>query len=665
MKKPVILLWFAAVFLTVFSSKLWLIDLFGSPLPWWDQWEAEGWLLYVPFLEKTLALKDMFAAHCEHRIFANRALSLLTLAANGQWDARVGMVINALVTAGTGTALSAMGWRLLGRRNIAMVCLFNTAVFSLPFSWECSLLGFVGNYLLIAFALLAVWLLLKDPFRPAWWAGLFFAILSLVTMGSGFFAALAVAGILILRIASRSPGIWLNLCALAAMLAVVTAGLLLRVQFPGHEAFMPRTFADLLAAFAGNMAWPHTGYAWAAVVTWLPSLLAFIRYAFNRDQDRRSYEFVLAFGLWIALQAAALALARCGILASRHTVFLSLALPLNFLALLMLLHDRLLPRAFRNFMLLIVIIWAGFAGRGLLKISDRAGLAAAEKTKQHFVQSEMNVRNFIETGDEAALQGKAPYDIPYPDPHALALVLRNPHIRAIMPAAVSGTGREGPLSLLAAWMIPKGDKAVFIGIALLLSLGAVRFYQSLGALEKRLATFRRKDIRALLVQAGMVLACAALLYLLHLLYAILSPGGITATYFKGRNFEEKICSRTEKAICRDYGVRSPAWHVPRHNFSAIWEGYLMVPETGDYLFHCQSDDGLRLIIDGEKLVDNWQDQSWMAGATGCRKRLEAGARKIAVEYYNGEGEAALRVRWCGGPVPPNTVLAVPYLRKRK
>ena len=93
MKKPVILLWFAAVFLTVFSSKLWLIDLFGSPLPWWDQWEAEGWLLYVPFLEKTLALKDMFAAHCEHRIFANRALSLLTLAANGQWDARVGMVI--------------------------------------------------------------------------------------------------------------------------------------------------------------------------------------------------------------------------------------------------------------------------------------------------------------------------------------------------------------------------------------------------------------------------------------------------------------------------------------------------------------------------------------------------------------------------------------------
>ena len=145
MKLPIPLFWFAAVFLTIFSSKLWLIDLFGSALPWWDQWAAEGWLLYVPFFEKTLSLKDLFAAHCEHRVFVNRVLALLTLVINGQWDARIGMVLNAAITAGTGVAISGMGWRLLGRRNIAVICIFNTIVFSLPFSWECSLLGFVGN----------------------------------------------------------------------------------------------------------------------------------------------------------------------------------------------------------------------------------------------------------------------------------------------------------------------------------------------------------------------------------------------------------------------------------------------------------------------------------------------------------------------------------------
>ena len=666
MKLPIPLFWFAAVFLTIFSSKLWLIDLFGSALPWWDQWAAEGWLLYVPFFEKTLSLKDLFAAHCEHRVFVNRVLALLTLVVNGQWDAKIGMVLNAAITAGTGVAISGMGWKLLGRRNIAVICIFNTIVFSLPFSWECSLLGFVGNYLLIAFALLAIWFLLRASiFRPAWFLGLFFALLSLVTMGSGFFAALAVIGILFFRLITRQSRPWLNLAGMAVLLGVVAAGSFLRVSVPGHEIFKPSTTADLITAFFQNMAWPNGEHAWTAAIIWLPCFLAFIQYIFIRGKERKNYEFVLGFGIWIALQTAALAFTRCGILASRHTVFLSLSLPVNFLALLILRRDLALPFIFRKSLLLIFILWIIFVGHSLLKISDKAHLAEAEKTRQHLVQSENNVRDFIQTGNIAALENKALYDIPFPDPNALAFVLRNPHVRAIMPASVSGSTREGPLSFIVSKLIPKGDKLIIVGIALLVILSAIRFYQSLGTLEKRLTTFHWKDFKQLLSQAGIVLVFGAIIYIGNALYGLMSPNGLTVTYFKGRNFEEKICSRTEKSLCRDYGFKAPAWRVPKHNFSAIWEGILIVPETADYSFFCQSDDGLRIIIDGERIIDNWRDQSWFASSVGVKKRLEAGDHKIAVEYYNSEGEAALRVKWCGGPVPPNTVLSAPYLRKRK
>ena len=200
--------WFAAVFLTIFSSKLWLIEQFGSSLPFWDQWAEEGWSLYIPFLDHKLALKDLFTAHCEHRIFVSRVLSLLQLVGNGQWDARLGMIFNALLTAGTGAALSAFGWKLLGKKHLAVLCLFNTLVFSLPFSWECSLLGFIANYLLIAFALLATWFLLEYRlFSWQWFLGILSALLSLVTMGSGFCAAASVLAVILLRVILRQgPG---------------------------------------------------------------------------------------------------------------------------------------------------------------------------------------------------------------------------------------------------------------------------------------------------------------------------------------------------------------------------------------------------------------------------------------------------------------------------
>lgn len=472
MKNIKLPLWLASVFLAVFGSKLLLIRLFGSALPWWDQWAAEGWQLYIPYLDGTLGPGDFFVIHCEHRAVVNRVLSLLTLILNGQWDARLGMILNAAFTAATGTFLSWVAWKLLERRHMAAVCAMNILVFSLPVSWESTVHGLMGNYFLAAFALAAVWFMTASvPFRPAWLLGLFFALLGLLTLGAGFFGALAVVGVVLLRFLARAARPRLDLAALACLLPLVAAGFFMREAAPGHDAFMPASAAGLLAAFLRNMAWPFIASTPAAAIAWFPVGLLFLRYLFIRDDARAKFEFVLGFGLWVALQAAALAFARYGILASRHAVILSLSLPVNFLALLLLLRDAALPAAARKALPLVLVAWLAFAGSGLWNAARGDSLAPAAAFKQHLIRCEENVRSFLQTGDMACLANKPLYDIPFPNPDQLALVLRHPGLSALLPVCVNESARRGPLTRCADVLLARGKAVMSAGFALVLALG--------------------------------------------------------------------------------------------------------------------------------------------------------------------------------------------------
>ena len=148
-------------------------------------------------------------------------------------------------------------------------------------------------------------------------------------------------------------------------------------------------------------------------------------------------------------------------------------------------------------------------------------------------------------------------------------------------------------------------------------------------------------------------------------YASFSPYGLVTTYYEGINFDRTICRRPEKALLKDYQKRRPALFVPRSRFSARWKGFLLAPETAEYSFYAQSDDGLRLFIDGHMLIDNWKDNDWFTSGKHGKMHLEKGLHPIIVEHYDRQGAAALRVRWTGGPIPDNTVIGGKYLLKKK
>jgi len=172
-----------------------------------------------------------------------------------------------------------------------------------------------------------------------------------------------------------------------------------------------------------------------------------------------------------------------------------------------------------------------------------------------------------------------------------------------------------------------------------------------------------------------LVACAWIAFALYLLfdgarivnwgtrvYSELAPGGFRVAYYRGTEFSQLICRRSERYAVRDYGKDKPGLWVPRNNWSARWEAILAVPQTAEYSFYLQSDDGARVYIDDVLVVDYWSDHEWVPGKHG-KTDLQQGDHRIRIEHYDRVGSAAIRLKWAGGPIPPDSVLGVPFVRK--
>lgn len=90
----------------------------------------------------------------------------------------------------------------------------------------------------------------------------------------------------------------------------------------------------------------------------------------------------------------------------------------------------------------------------------------------------------------------------------------------------------------------------------------------------------------------------------------------------------------------------------REGFSLQLTGWLLISEPGLYQFETTSDDGSRLIVNEQLVVDNGG-----LHATQTRRgevHLEPGLHAIRVDYFDGGGEAVLDVKWqppgADGPV---------------
>ena len=106
--------------------------------------------------------------------------------------------------------------------------------------------------------------------------------------------------------------------------------------------------------------------------------------------------------------------------------------------------------------------------------------------------------------------------------------------------------------------------------------------------------------------------------------------------------------REDTNVSFDWGWGSPGPGVNADQFSARWTKWAYFA-TGNYTFHLRSDDGVRLWVDEQLIIDQWHDHS--ATTYSAAKYLGAGNHSLRVEYYENGAQAVCQLWWDGGAGP--------------
>jgi hypothetical protein len=130
---------------------------------------------------------------------------------------------------------------------------------------------------------------------------------------------------------------------------------------------------------------------------------------------------------------------------------------------------------------------------------------------------------------------------------------------------------------------------------------------------------------------------------------------LTGDYYIGKNFETFALTRVDAGIDFTW-FGAPAAGVPTDHFSVRWTGQVIPQFTQTYTFITSADDGVRLWVNGQLLVDNWQDQ----GVTERQGTIELTAgvpAEIRLEFYDFEWGAIVKLEWQSAGQPRQVIPA--------
>ena len=121
--------------------------------------------------------------------------------------------------------------------------------------------------------------------------------------------------------------------------------------------------------------------------------------------------------------------------------------------------------------------------------------------------------------------------------------------------------------------------------------------------------------------------------------------GLTGDYFNNRTLSGAATLRRIETVDFNWASGSPAPGIGRDNFSVRWTGTVLATQNGSYRFQTVSDDGVRLWVNGVKVIDRWNDHSARTDTSGIVTFVAGQKYTIKLEYYERGGSSQIRLRW--------------------
>lgn len=124
--------------------------------------------------------------------------------------------------------------------------------------------------------------------------------------------------------------------------------------------------------------------------------------------------------------------------------------------------------------------------------------------------------------------------------------------------------------------------------------------------------------------------------------------GLIGSYFGVNDLTgSPLFTKVDAKVDSDFGAGSPDNRMPVDSFSIRWDGFVQAPATSDYTFSLASDDGARLYVNNQLVIDNWgPTPTGLEDISSTPITLQAGTKTpIRVEYQELGGPGKIQLNW--------------------
>jgi beta-glucosidase len=121
--------------------------------------------------------------------------------------------------------------------------------------------------------------------------------------------------------------------------------------------------------------------------------------------------------------------------------------------------------------------------------------------------------------------------------------------------------------------------------------------------------------------------------------------GLTGEYFNNTSLQANpVLVRNDEKIDFNWSLFPPHPSLESDCFSVRWTGKIKAPESGAYEIGFEGDDGSRLYIDEELVIDNWKKQSYGIVTTTFNFQKNK-VYDIKIEFYENFGNVKFKFIW--------------------
>src|ERR1043166_4730624 len=130
--------------------------------------------------------------------------------------------------------------------------------------------------------------------------------------------------------------------------------------------------------------------------------------------------------------------------------------------------------------------------------------------------------------------------------------------------------------------------------------------------------------------------------------------GLKGDYYDNLDLTGFKLSRVDPTVNFDWLTGSPDPSIGADTFSVRWTGIVQPRLSGVYTFSTVSDDGVRLWVDGQQLVNNWTDHG-PTEDSGTISVTAGQPYQIKMEMYENGGGATAKLVWSATGLPKEAI----------